>query len=239
MNSIQIILFVIILGLVVNLLANIVWKYLPGTDKHFDLYITIVLITICVLIIVFNKPDKSMQAEKDKTITLPPEVSQLDVGIPYGYIMDAEAIDVPNRVFSVYAQPISAVKGQPNEHSQDVVIKFDITNPNYSEMRIANIYIEVIEYHRVTILKTTPVAAGGNIREFFCDINPELKVYTAKPLISNFDYVKLSQGELEYFGVNINTTIPGIYRLKVSFDYSIGGIIKHKEVGTTDEIGFF
>jgi hypothetical protein len=166
----------------------------------------------------------------------PLKVSQLHVDFPYGYVMEA---CTPNRIFEVYAQPTSVVQGIPNEHAQDVIIKFDVTNPNYLESRIVNIYIEVIEYYQVDILKITPLLGVGHMRNFFCNIDPELKVYVANPLTTEFDYIKLSSGEIEYFGIHVNTITPGVYKLKASFDYSIGGVVKHQDVGITSEIGFF
>jgi len=231
MNTSQIILFGIILALVINLLANMIWKYLPGTSKHLDIYFTLFLIAICVLLIVFNRP-----AINNELSITPLKVSQLDVSIPYGYIMKACAA---NRIFEVYAQPTSAMQGIPNEHAQDIILEFDVTNPNYLEARIVDIYIEVIEYHHVEILGIAPIWAGGHMRKFFCNIGPELKVYKAKPLTTEFDYIKLLHGEIEYFGIHVNTITPGVYKLKVSFDYSIGGVVKHQDVGITPEIGFF
>ena len=45
------ILYTIISGLVVNLLANMIWKYLPETGKRLDLIITAILIMVCALIL--------------------------------------------------------------------------------------------------------------------------------------------------------------------------------------------
>jgi len=53
MKTKEIILYGIILGLVVNLIANQIFKFLPDA-KHVDFIFTIVLIIICVLLIVFN-----------------------------------------------------------------------------------------------------------------------------------------------------------------------------------------
>ena len=40
MNKVEILLYAIILGLVVNLLADMIWKYLPGSNRHLDKLIT-------------------------------------------------------------------------------------------------------------------------------------------------------------------------------------------------------
>jgi hypothetical protein len=49
---VETILYVIILALAVNLMANMIWKYLPYTDKRADVWVTIILIIVCVLIII-------------------------------------------------------------------------------------------------------------------------------------------------------------------------------------------
>ena len=55
MERTEFILYVIILGLVVNLAANMVWKYIPGTDKHIDMIVSFALIFVCVLFVIFTK----------------------------------------------------------------------------------------------------------------------------------------------------------------------------------------
>jgi hypothetical protein len=53
----EIILYVIILALAVNLMANMIWKYLPYTDKRADVWVTVIIIIVCVLIIISRKED--------------------------------------------------------------------------------------------------------------------------------------------------------------------------------------
>ena len=57
MNTTELVLYVIILGLVVNLLANMIWKYMPGTEKSIDKIVTCALIVVCALLVVFNNDD--------------------------------------------------------------------------------------------------------------------------------------------------------------------------------------
>lgn len=51
----EIMLYIVILGLTINLIANMIWKYLPKTEKHIDIWASSVLIIICLLLIAFNK----------------------------------------------------------------------------------------------------------------------------------------------------------------------------------------
>jgi hypothetical protein len=67
----EIVLYIIILGLVLNLAANMIWKYLPKTEKHIDVWATAVLILICILLVVFNK-----EKEKSETIDVKPSPTE-------------------------------------------------------------------------------------------------------------------------------------------------------------------
>ena len=51
----EILLYIIILGLVLNLISNMIWKYLPKTEKNIDVWATTVLILICILLVVFKR----------------------------------------------------------------------------------------------------------------------------------------------------------------------------------------
>jgi hypothetical protein len=60
--KLQFFLYVIILGLVINLLANMIWKYLPGTNRHIDKIVTAALVGICIILLVFHQEDSSVDA---------------------------------------------------------------------------------------------------------------------------------------------------------------------------------
>ncbi len=38
-------------------MANMIWKYLPYTDKRADVWLTVIIIIVCVLIIIYRKED--------------------------------------------------------------------------------------------------------------------------------------------------------------------------------------
>lgn len=60
--KLQFLLYVVILGLVINLLANMIWKYLPGTNRHIDKIVTAALVGICIILLVFHQEDSSVDA---------------------------------------------------------------------------------------------------------------------------------------------------------------------------------
>lgn len=58
----EILLYVIILGIVLNLIANVIWKYIPKETSHVDEVISGVLLLICVLLLVFHKSQETSRA---------------------------------------------------------------------------------------------------------------------------------------------------------------------------------
>lgn len=55
MNRTVIVLYVIILGLIVNLGANMIWKYIPDIGSNLDKVVTAVLIVISILLLIYVK----------------------------------------------------------------------------------------------------------------------------------------------------------------------------------------
>lgn len=286
MSRMEIVLYVIILGLVVNLVANMIWKYIPGSDRNIDKIVSAVLICICVLLVVFVKQDSSHEQSgqtnlprqsNDTTIgnrgiqigkletntgqvnienvqgnkivvnedntnpsTKPLVFGRIDVGIPYGYFLEALDNTDPATKYRVYAEPTSSIEGKPNPHSQDIVLTFDITNPNALELRVVALHVDVLEYRAVSVIATHPVPSAGEIRRFFCNIKPQAGSYRCILLSSKYDFVKIARGELESFGINVNTVEPGIYKLGLSIEYSIAGKTEKAEIGKLDRlVGFF
>jgi len=68
-------LYFIILALVVNLIANMIFRYLPDTNLHLDIVISGLLIVICILFIVFYKdelePENRKPQPENEYIPLP------------------------------------------------------------------------------------------------------------------------------------------------------------------------
>jgi hypothetical protein len=89
MNRMEVLLYVIILGVVVNLIANMIWKYIPSTDKHLDKIVSAILICICILLLIFVRQnvageshDKSRTTQsRDTTIkNLGVQVEKVEIG---------------------------------------------------------------------------------------------------------------------------------------------------------------
>jgi len=177
--------------------------------------------------------------EKDafEGVVKPPRFGPIDLQIPYGY--QVSGTDGAGVIRTVYGQPTSKRQGVPNEHSQDVVLKFDVTNPNAMEMRIAKVEVEVRSYGRLQHMQSTPLASAGFTRQFFCDLSSKPGLYPCKSL-GNFDFIKLGRGELEDLGLNVNTREAGLYELVVWVDYAISSERKRVKVGDVGEsVAFF
>jgi hypothetical protein len=105
-------------------------------------------------------------------------------------------------------------------------LTFDVTNPNQFDMRLVRFYVDVIKYARIDIIglrEQTEYGGGMMVREFGCEIDPKIGSYECFQISQGFDYIKLSSGEMETFGVNIGAVAEGIYWLRLGMEYSIGG----------------
>jgi hypothetical protein len=166
--------------------------------------------------------------------------SEIEVEIPYGYAMTATSTERPGEHYWVYAQPVSQVEGTPNPHSQDIVLDFDVTSRSQLEARIVAIYVDVRSYHAVQIEELSPLESAGETRRYFCSIMPKPGSYECRELSGEYDFIKLSPGELEHIGISTNTAAEGVYELGVSLIYSLGGKRERVQVGElTQPVGFF
>jgi hypothetical protein len=166
--------------------------------------------------------------------------SKIQVETPYGYLMVANTREEPKELFKVYAQPVSQVAGNPNPHSQDIVLEFDIINLSKLEIRIIDIYVDVLKYYSVNVLEIHPLMSAGTTRRYFCDLSSTCDSYKCIQLSKGYDFIKLSSGELEHIGINVNTTIEGVYKLGASILYSLLGEQRRVKVGELEEaVGFF
>jgi hypothetical protein len=144
------------------------------------------------------------------------------------------------KYLNICAGPISIVKGQSTPDSEGITLSFDVTNPDSMDMRIGNIYVNVIEYssivnpniiHKFSVRKTI-----GNL----CNIEPSIDSYKCKTLLNDTEYIYLAPTTSEHFAINVNTDMPGIYQLRIDLDYAIGRETKRCVVGDVPEIiGFF
>lgn len=75
--KLQFLLYVIIAGLVINLLSNMIWKYLPGTDHHLDKIVTVVLIGICIILLILYKDLSPSTSSVETTGVLLPDSAQI------------------------------------------------------------------------------------------------------------------------------------------------------------------
>jgi hypothetical protein len=163
-----------------------------------------------------------------------PIISTTEVSVPYGYGMRYNEKSNFNNTFYVSAEPIGIA---PSE--QDFILNFDITNPNNMEMRIKDIYINVVDYCQIENVTIAPYAAAGHTRQYFCNIEPEIRSYRCLKNNNSYDYIKLSSKELENFGIHVKSNTTGIYRLQISLDYSYGSNIGRIISNVPEPIGFF
>lgn len=163
----------------------------------------------------------------DYALTYPfdgPIISRIWVIPQYGYFIYAnEENNNLNRFTRILSEPISKSEGVPSGEFRDISFIFSITNPNDMQMKIEDIYVEVLEYYPIKDVNFEPILMGGEYLDYFCNIKPELGLYKSIPLFNDVDYIKLDPGELESFNISVNTIHQGVYRLGICVEYTIGG----------------
>jgi hypothetical protein len=137
------------------------------------------------------------------------------------YVLDAIDTNSGQKIDGVGAFPVDAA-----------YITFDMTNPNDYDLRILRLYIDVLKFVDVEVLGVWAGDYGGAMtyREYACDVEPRIGRYDCVLMSKNFDYLKLSHGEMEAFRVLIKALSQGIYRLRLGVEYSVAGETRRIEV---------
>jgi hypothetical protein len=140
----------------------------------------------------------------------------------------------------ICAEPIS-VRGQSDVNSGGLVLRFDISNPNDMDMRIGNIYVDVIKYNPIVSSDIIKLFGTKRIVGCFCNIEPAIGSYKCiQASIGNDEFIDLAPKELEHFATNVYTDTPGIYQMRVELDYAIGWENNRIIVGNVPgTVGFF
>lgn len=121
-------------------------------------------------------------------------------------------------------------------------ITFDVINPNRLDLRISRLYVDVLKFIDVDIIGVWEGALGGGMmmREYGCEIEPEIGRYDCHQISEGYDYIRLSSGEMEAFRINVEAVKEGIYELRLGMEYSIGGETKTLEADADVlEVGVF
>lgn len=157
------------------------------------------------------------------------------------YRMDAFDKNNSTQVFSnICAEPTGAIQGQPNQDSGDIFLSFDATNHCNMDMRIGNIYVDVIKYNSIVKPKIIQKFAIRKTIGNFCIIEPIIGPYKCKTSLSDNEYIYLAPNESQHFSIIVNTDVPGVYQLEISLDYAIGSETERISVGNIPEmVGFF
>jgi len=120
-----------------------------------------------------------------------------------------------------------------------VDLEFEITNPNREEMSLREIFVEVMDYEEACLLREIPYAGIGQTRRYICKVQPIVgQAFKCTSVEKGYDFIKLSQGELERFRVTVDASSGGLYRLAVTIRYSVGGKVTEIRVGSSDSLTF-
>ena len=165
------------------------------------------------------------QSSKNKyeSRLLPPSCTPLDVHTTSG----ASVVTVGDR-----PQVRGAALGP-------VDLEFEVTNLNREEMSLREIFIEVMDYEEACLLRKIPYAGIGQTRRYICKVQPIIGLaIKCTSVEKGYDFIKLSQGELERFRITVDATSGGLYRLAVTIRYSVGGKVTEIRVGSSDSLAF-
>lgn len=99
-------LYVLILALAVNLMSNMIWKYLPYSDKKADVWVTAIIIFVCILIVIYRKEDS-----KSLTLQQPPIQTPKYEIVPHDKVSWQQLISEAK--FRVYVSGIIASAIEP------------------------------------------------------------------------------------------------------------------------------
>lgn len=119
---------------------------------------------------------------------------------------------------------------------------FDLTNPNHFDVRILRLYVDVVKFINIDIAGIWEGGLGGGMtyRDFVCEVEPKVGSYICSQLSEDFDYLKLSYGEIEAFRIQVKAIVEGIYHLRLGMEYSIAGQSKRVELDSKVlQIGIF
>lgn len=153
-----------------------------------------------------------------------------------GWMYELDAVDgnTGERYNKVLAHPLL----------YDLSLTFEITNPNHFDMRVVRLYVDVIKHIPIDILEvrasTRESGRGMRIRDFDCEVASVVGNYGCSSISEDFDYLRLSFGEMEVICINASFWNEGIYHMRVGFEYSIGGEVKKAELeDSIQEIAVF
>ncbi|MFN8443137.1 MAG: CHAT domain-containing protein [Caldilineaceae bacterium] len=112
----------------------------------------------------------------------------------------------------------------PRFRSDCVVFTLSVTNPNLIDMGIQQLFVDVLSYRAVNIIDETGGLLGGvPFRRYACLLAPQAGQYRCQALSAEYDYIRLRNGEMEEFLVNVQVEQAGVYAIKIGFHYTIGG----------------
>lgn len=151
---------------------------------------------------------------------------------PASFLMRAVDRTIPQRSFNeIQACPLDTAG-----------LTLDVTNPNDLDMRLVGFFVDVTEFTDVNISRVCAGDLGGGamVRRFTCEIGSRVARYECVQVSDDFDYIRLSSGEMETVRIDVTAPAEGVYCLRLAVEYSIAG-----EIGTIEadddiqEVGFF
>ncbi len=104
-------------------------------------------------------------------------------------------------------------------------LRLVVTNKNTYDMSVDKLFVDVAEFMDVDIVEYRGggwAMAGMARHGYTCQLAECSGRYECVPVSRNYDYIRLSNGEMEQFSVDVRSGAPGVYTVRPGLEYSIG-----------------
>lgn len=117
----------------------------------------------------------------------------------------------------------AATSHSPQAQPGVVSLSFDLSNPNSAQMRLAGLSLRVLRYQPAVFVSVNARLASAHARRYRCELATDSTDYACEQRAADYDYIKLSAGEMEFFGIDVSAPRPGIYEVQAVVEYSVAG----------------
>lgn len=184
-----------------------IWKYLPGIDDHIDLFVSIGLVFVCVLLIIFNRDDKTKLKNTEIVSPQGAEISKIEQKTGTIYIenvqgdkilnLDTDNVQIEENYLKVHIEKGGLMNLGGSKWGYGRLFSFTISNPT-NRLAIVKRILLVVE----KIDKDLVGGPEGQFQEYKYEVllSPEkIGIYE---IASNFKY---GPGDVDKISIDIKT----------------------------------
>ena len=222
MKPIVFIIYSIMGGLSLNLIANMIWKYLPHSDKHYDLFITILLIAICITVLIIHNRQNNEDTIQGKGV----KIDSIKGNTTIFYSEGNQDINKQSSLESKQSNYLrmnlekeSRMNFQMDSEGNFLLNEevgklfvFSLSNPSNRLAIIESIYLDVLD-----VVKDKVAGPEGQAQKYEYELRLDPHDRGEKIIAKDFKY---KPGEVDKFYVDIKTSKYGYdYFLRFAVDW--------------------